>query len=273
MRQFWIKNSKGQTFDMNREDAFFSDPKGLGISRKTTYEQVGYSWLEKENILSQKKPYGNMIFDGYEQYDEFINIVQYTPLILMYQPLDTMYYMDVNTFTIDKSEISNEDTFLTCKVTFEGSSPWYKKRTISRNVIDSAGKNYSYAYPYTYSDLQSGKAELKNESGIEAYCRLKLYGPLTNPSWKLSQNNVLISEGKVIATIGSGSCLIVDSDPTKMEISEYDLLETFVSSLYEKSDFSTNRFIYVPVGKSTLKITHEGPGEVRYAAEVIEFVG
>ncbi len=92
MRRFWVKNAKGQVFDMNREDAFFSAPKGLGIARKTTYVQVGYSWMEKETSLSQKKPYGNMVFDGYKQYDEFLQIIQYTPLVLMYQPIDTMYY-------------------------------------------------------------------------------------------------------------------------------------------------------------------------------------
>ena len=71
MRKFWVRNARGQVFDMNREDAFFSKPKGLGIARKAAYTQIGYSFMEKENVLSQKKPYGNMVFDGYEQYDEF----------------------------------------------------------------------------------------------------------------------------------------------------------------------------------------------------------
>lgn len=273
MRQFWIKNAKGQIFDMNREDAFFSDPKGLGISRKTTYEQTGFSWIEKENILSQKKPYGNMVFDGYEQYDEFVNIVQYTPLILMYQPLDTMYYMDVNTFTIDKSEISSKDTFLTCKVVFEGVTPWYKVKEVSKKKSDNLGKKYRYEYPYTYVDSQSGEAELFNGSGMEAYCRLKVFGPVKNPFWKVTQNDKTITDGKILAEIDRESCIIVNSDPRKLEISKCDLYENVQEDLYEKSDFSTTRFIYVPCGKSRIKIGHEGSGEIAFWVEVMELVG
>lgn len=273
MRQFWVKNAKGQIFDMNREDAFFSSPKGLGISRKTTYEQVGFIWKEKENILSQKKPYGNMVFDGYEQYDEFLKIIQYTPLVLMYQPLDTTYFMDVNTFTIEKSDISHKDAFLTCKVVFEGTTPWYESKKISKKEMDTVGKKYSYSYPYVYVDSQSGEVELINNSGIEAYCRLKLYGPLKNPSWKLTQGDTTVVEGKVLSEIGAESCMIVNSDPQKLEIAEYDLFERRIKDIYERSDFSTGRFIYLPCGTSKLKVSHEGYGEINFLIEVMVFAG
>ena len=45
MRKFWVRNARGQVFDMNREDAFFSKPKGLGIARKAAYTQIGYSFM------------------------------------------------------------------------------------------------------------------------------------------------------------------------------------------------------------------------------------
>lgn len=273
MRQFWIKNAKGQIFDMNREDAFFSDPKGLGISRKTTYEQVGYSWKEKESALSQKKPYGNMIFDGYEQYDEFLKIIQYTPLVLMYQPLDTTYFMDVNTFTIEKSDINYKDTFLTCKVVFEGTTPWYELKKFKKKESDFAGKNYNYTYPYVYIDSQSGEVELINDSGTEAYCKVRLYGPLINPFWKLTQGDITITEGKVISVIDAKSCMVVNSDPRKLEIAEYDLFEQCIRDLYEWSDFSTGRFIYLPCGTSKLKVGHEGSGKIDFLVEVMEFAG
>lgn len=273
MRQFWVKNAKGQIFDMNREDAFFSSPKGLGISRKVTYEQIGCSFLEKENNISQKKPYGNMVFDGYEQYEEFLKIVQYTPLVLMYQPLDTMYYMDVNTFTIEKGEISHTDGFLTCKVVFDGITPWYESKTVVKNILGSDGKKYAYTYPYVYTDSQTGEAELTNNSGTEAYCKIKIYGPFENPAWKLTKDGKTIADGKILSTIGSAACVIINSDPTKLEIAEYDLLEQYVKDRYEESDFETDRFIYLPAGTSKLKVSHEGTGEIKFLVEVMEFAG
>ena len=273
MRKFWVRNARGQVFDMNRDDAFFSKPKGLGIARKAAYTQIGYSFMEKENVLSQKKPYGNMVFDGYEQYEEFCRILQFTPLVLMYQPLDTMYYMDVNTFTIEKGDISEKDTFLTCKVTFEGTTPWYAEKKAVRKESALDGKKYEYAYPYLYTDYASGEAELVNDSGMEAYCRLKLYGPLDTPYWRLVQNGVTVSEGKVLGKIENGSCLVVDSNPGSLEIAEYDLLERFVKDRYEDSDFDTRRFIYLPPGSSRLKISHAGTANVKFLVEVMEFAG
>lgn len=273
MRKFWVKNAKGQIFDMNRQDAFFSSPKGLGISRKTTYQRLGYSWAEKENILSQKKPYGNMVFDGYEQYEEFLKILQHTPLILMYQPMDTVYYLDVNTFTLDKTEISYKDTFLTCKVTFEGISPWYTTKTVSRGENESEGKVYSYQYPYNYRDFATGEVVLNNNSGLEAYCRLVFYGPLIKPTWQLSQEGKQIINGRMLSKLDADACLVINSDPLSYEITEYDLFGQKVKDRYGESDFSTKRFINIPPGTSILRVSHEGASKIRFYVEVTEFEG
>lgn len=273
MRQFWVKNAKGQIFDMNREDAFFSDPRGLGISRKTTYDQVGFSYREKECVLSQKKPYGNMIFDGYEQYDEFLKVIQFTPLTLMYQPLNTMYFMDVNTFTIEKNEISHKDGFLSCKVVFDGITPWYEVKKVEKSVVESTGKKYVYSYPYIYLDSQSGEVELFNGSGINAYCKIKINGPVVNPMWKLVRGEEVLTDGRVFLEIKKDFSLVVNSDPMNLEIAEYDSLNQIVNDRYEDSDFSTNRFILIPPGRSKLKISHEGMGEISFLIEVMEFAG
>ena len=273
MRKFWVKNAKGQIFDMNREDAFFSSPKGLGISRKVTYQQLGYSWAEKQNILSQKKPYGNMVFDGYEQYDEFLDIIQHTPLVLMYQPLDTTYYLDVNTFTLDKSEISYKDTFLTCKVTFEGKTPWYVTRTVNRGENEAEGKVYNYRYPYTYKDSATGEAVLNNGSSLEAYCRLVFYGPIINPAWQLSQAGKQVAAGRMLSELSADTCLVINSDPLSYEIAEYDMLGQKIKDRYEESDFNTQRFIMLPPGNSTLRVSHEGASKIRFYVEVTEFAG
>lgn len=273
MRKFWIRNARGEIFDMNREDAFFSNPKGLGISRKSSYERIGYMWTAKEDYMSQKKPQGDMVFDGYEQYDEFLKIVQHTPLTLMYQPLITMYYMDVDSFTIEKGEISYKDAFLTCKVTFNGISPWYMKAVFKRKESTDGGKIYAYAYPYTYRDNVIGEATLQNNSGMEAYCRIVIYGPVDNPAWKITRGEHTVVEGKILTEIGKDSCLVVDSNPNKLEIAEYDLLGNCVADLYEKSDFDTGRFVYLPIGESKIKVSHAGGTDIRFYVEVREFAG
>ena len=159
------------------------------------------------------------------------------------------------------------------KVVFEGMTPWYVSKKILKKEMNAAGKNYHYRYPYIYTDSQIGTAELINNSGIEAYCRLKLYGPLKNPFWKLTKGDVTVTEGKVLAEIGAESCMVINSNPQKIEIAEYDLFEQYVKDIYEQSDFSTGRFIYLPCGTSKLKVAHEGSGKIDFLVEVMEFAG
>ncbi len=273
MREFYVKNAKGIIFDMNREDAFFSSPKGLGIARKTTYNRIGYSYVEETNILSQKKPYGNMVFDGYEQYDEFLDVIKYTPLTLMYKPLDTMYYMDVNTFTMEKTEISYKDASLTCKVTFEGKTPWYVEKTSIKQENTAEGKAYSYEYPYQYADYSIGTITIENNSAEDAYCKLTINGAAENPFWTLIQDGETVLSGRMYSSISSGSYLVIDSDPSAYEIYEYDSYGQKVQDRYEESDFDTERFLYIPPGTSTLRVGHGGSTEISFKVEVTEFAG
>ncbi len=272
MRKFWIKNAKGEIFDMNREDAFFSNPRGLGFSRKASFSRIGYMWAAKEDYADQKKPYGDMVFDGYEQYEEFVKIARHTPLTLIYQPLEVNYYMDIESFSIEKGEISYKDTFLTCKVTFNGISPWYTDKIYKRSH-ESAGKIYPYQYSYTYADAMSGEVNIENESAMDAYTKIVIYGPVKNPTWKATQLDVTIVEGKVLAELGEESCLVIDSNPNHLQIAECDLSGRFIRDLYCQSDFSTGRFLYIPQGNTKFKVSHSGFSYLQFYVEVMEFAG
>ncbi len=174
---------------------------------------------------------------------------------------------------MEKGEISVKDTFLTCKVTFEGRSPWYVAKKIIRKESDSGGKRYSYVYPYSYLNRSIGEAEIINNSGMEAYFKIKIYGPVINPVWRLVQGGHTVADGRLLAEIGKDSCLIINSDPGVIEIAEYDLVGRYLKDRYEDSDFDTERFIYPPPGASVLKVGHAGSSAVKFIAEVMEFAG
>ena len=78
-----------------------------------------------------------------------------------------------------------------------------------------------------------------------------------NPSWALTQGKEVLIRGKVFAEIIEGHKLVVDSSPARLEIAEYTKEGNFVQNLYQKSDFSTSRFVILPVGKSTLNFSHD----------------
>ena len=62
---------------------------------------------------------------------------------------------------------------------------------------------------------------------------------------------------------------MINSKPASLEIAEYTTDNVFVADKYSVSDFSTDRFIYAPVGTSVLTVSHEGEGDIRATIEVV----
>lgn len=136
----------------------------------------------------------------------------------------------------------------------------------------AVGKVYPYTYQYAYVENKVGTISFNNQSNIPAYVKLSFLGPAENPKWILTKNKEIVLEGKINISIPEGQRIIVNSDPLKMEIAIYDNYGKLVEDAYEKSDFSTERFIYLPIGESTLTCSHEGDQEIKVWAEVKENV-
>lgn len=119
-------------------------------------------------------------------------------------------------------------------------------------------KIYSYPYPYTYGAGVNGEIHVTNDGTVPAYCKLTIVGEVEDPTWSVYQNGNLIERGRVTATIVSGHKLVMNSQPRALELSEYSIDGTYIANLYGVSDFSTKRFITIPVGESTITVTHTG---------------
>lgn len=271
-RQFSVTNARGVSFDMTRADAFFESIKGLGTKNKSSYTMLGNSFALLSKETAQKSPQGTMSFSGYKVFDEFYNVIKYCPVTLKYVPYEgNELYMDCDTYEITKGE-RDKTGRLNCPIKFYGASTWYKKNQIYKNESTGQGKIYSYSYPYTYIENRVGTLSFENESNLEAYVRLTIIGPTKNPYWMLLQNNKIIMEGKVNVQILQEQRIVINADPLKYEIAIYDIFGNKIEDIYEKSDFGTQRFIYLPSGKSVLSCSHESDEKISIWAEVRENV-
>ena len=63
----------------------------------------------------------------------------------------------------------------------------------------------------------------------------------------------------------------MDSDPSKMEITEYTTDNEFVASRYDCSDFTTERILLLPPGECTLYLRDDN-GVITGTAEVAKLV-
>lgn len=76
MRRFRLINSKGESYDITTEDAFFHDPEGLGFQRDDTYHRVGSRYILANTAPSQGEIKGKLNFissDPYGDYRAFLN--------------------------------------------------------------------------------------------------------------------------------------------------------------------------------------------------------
>lgn len=269
MRRFKLINAVGEELDLMARDHFFHLPSGLGYQYEYSSTAAGYDFVVSEKLMVQKEVSGEMAFlgsDPYKSYQLFTSFCAKSPLKLAYSPQGKWYYLRCEVKTLEKSEIS---TGLICPVDFIALSTWYEQSIVFQSQTDeSAGKIYEYTYPYIYADTASGVALIQNRGNLPAYTKIHIMGPCTNPSWALEQGGEVLVRGKIFAGIPKGDKLVVSSSPGELEIAEYTTNNRFVRSLYQNSDFSTGRFVIVPVGDSRLQIGNEGGGLLEAYVEV-----
>lgn len=269
MRQFKLINATGTTWDLMQRDGFFYLPQGIGYSRTISTIRAGTTYLILDEFLNQKAPYGEMVFQTYEQFQKFVAFISDDdPLYFYYSPTgQTWYRSRCKVQSLSKSEMSQPGV-LRCPITFDCLSTWSELVTVTQSdVVEDQGKIYNYTYPYTYSDTTLATAQIINGS-IESPIRLNIFGPVENPYWALIQGGQNIATGRVLITIPSGNKLVVDANPLTMQIAEYTINGDFVANRYGNSDFSTQRFLYAPPGTSVLSATNPTGGAIRVVTEL-----
>ena len=268
MRKFTLTNAIGQTWDLNNIESFFHQPKGLGGERKITYAQIGNRFAETDEKLKQKSISGKIAFSGYREYSKFAKFIQHRPLTLTYEIPDGRYSMKVNVTKLTKTEL--ETMGIVSDVVMEGLTTWYRQKFTENTVSKSGGKIYPYTYAYTYLDATAGTLEFESESTEESPIRLVILGPCTNPSWIHRVNGVVVATGKVNETIGESMKLVVDTTSNPYKICEIGANGEETRDLYEKSDFSTERFLTAGYGRNVISAMHEGSEDIKIALEVQE---
>lgn len=270
VRNFKLLNKFGQEYDMTRPDALFHSPTGLGWGRSATASRVGDAYIITGRSENKSAPSGEMVFRTYQEYKKFLLFCQIGGLTLAYKPIDKWQYLDVEV-AIDKDEIKPDTNHLVCPITFTGLSYWYEKSEYQTGQRSEAGgKAYRYSYRYNYG---SGPSSIFTfDLSLPSYFKMEIMGECKNPVWRVIQNGETVLSGKINADISSTHKLVVNTDPSEMEIGEYTKTNTFVKSLYGRSDFSTERIFALPAGQCTFAVLAEGTSRPNVFVEVKKHV-
>lgn len=266
IRQFNMTNANGVVFDLMRKDAFLHEPEGLGWGLEKTVMRAGDGYIVTDTQPLEPAPSGEMVFLGYAQYEEFLKFCKVGGLVLGYKTVGAWRYLDVS-IEIDKTEIDYDSHRLLCPVDFTALSGWYEKLVAYQAQSSGGGKTYSYTYPYTYSSSAAGTVEIPN-GNLASYPKITIFGPVDTPTWALYQGGTRLETGRVNLEVPTGHKLIVDANPSTMEIAEYTKDGVFVANRYADSDFTTARLFMLPAGPCSVVFTQEGVGVVSAFVEV-----
>lgn len=269
MRKFRLINGQGESFDLNRKDSFFHDIKGFGFEDATQYEQIGHDFYPLEEILSQGKIEGKILFAGkkpYETYREFARFIRSIPLTLVYQP-DEIFRVPVRIATLGKEELSHGGAVLVSEISFVTQGLFYKSITKYSNTLSVGGKIYPYTYDYAYSDVSYNSVEIESDSYEDSPCKITIHGPCMNPIWKHYVNNVLYETGAYVGTISGDHKLVIDTTKMPYSITERGAGDEIVADRYQLCDFSTERFFHLRHGSNRISVTHEGINTLKVIVE------
>lgn len=267
MREFYLINGNGIKYSLMDVGHWLYKPKNLGANFSNKYEQIDSDFVRTRRIAKPKDPKGKILFTGKNKYEDYYNFIMFLavePLTLLYKSND-LYRAKVDLKEIDKTEI--EGGILECDITFKRCSRWYREVTILNDEPETGGKIYPYKYIYKYMEYEAQQATFDSDSGYDSKMKLTIFGPVENPIWKHYLNNELIATGKIFASVRTGRRIVIDGTKIPPSIREMDNSGKVIRDLYQYSDFDTQRFFNIKMGRNRITVEHDGSNSLGLAVE------
>ena len=268
MRQFWIVNNgkdsiydsttKKTTYehhviDLMEQEAFGSDPSGLGASIESTDYQVGTDIIETNKVVKYDDlnfivTFGYNTDNPYDKMREFINLIARPPLTLYYTTEDTfvpldlkkklvefdkeelkgtgyedlagkVYKREVSFLSASKSEI-DKDGYLKSEVHLKPLSPWYVWEENYKVLVTGTSSEDQYFFLEVDTTdivhmMENSTVPMRLQYTAK---RNQIYGDEPDGYFyiKISADGFTESTLTFETPIESGTVISIDSDYTKM---------------------------------------------------------
>ena len=269
IREFTLTNALGQTYSlMNAEDGALFQPSGLGYDDVTEYEQVGEFFAPLTERFGQQVISGQMVFGAnpYVKYLNFTKFCRHAPLSLVYETDAGTYQIPVRMTKIEKGDTDGW-TYLQCPVEFTALARMYKTVVANNTGSAGGGKVYDYEYDYVYGDFVADTVAIDSDSVTASPCRISIFGPCTQPTWRHYVDGVQVATGYYNGTIPALHKLVIDTTSSPYSIQEEDIAGNLIADRYELCDFSTERFFLLEYGRNTISVGHGDVDSIRLMVE------
>ena len=233
IRRFDIYNAANEHYNLNDLENFFHSVEGLGYGKKVTTEQIGTTFQIIAEKNEQIKVSGKIRFkkpDAYAKYEAFYSFLQKTPLRLEYAPYDKAYSLDCIVTECEKKELTRNS--LEVEIEFTGFDLWYRKikKTGDTTVTIVSDTEILSPCKFTITAADASKSPGWNHTYINS-----------------SGGNTTVT-GRINGTVTKGTRLLSNTEAIPYELRKDDASNKI--SMYEVSDFSTQRFFFLHKGKN-----------------------
>ena len=137
----------------------------------------------------------------------------------------------------------------------------------SGDVYLSNLKTYGYIYDYVYGDFVADTVAIDSDSVTASPCRISIFGPCTQPTWRHYVDGVQVATGYYNGTIPQNHKLVIDTTSSPYSIQEEDIAGNLIADRYELCDFSTERFFFLEYGQNTISVGHGDVDSIRLMVE------
>lgn len=274
-RTFTLKNSIGETLEMNGSERLFTSPSGLGYTQTNNLASIGSGfYINAKRDFPKRNLVGTVVFAGQDPYGQYVDFVNYLnkgyALTIIYNPNGTDYYAEIDVDYVQKGEYNNIG-ILEVPVSFVMKTPWYRVSPQTVNIEPGSGGNLSIfdlKFDFEFiSENTDGSSQVSVQGHLPASIEVIVPGPLTNPTISLySESGDVLGNMVLTATVPSGSTLRYSSKYLDPGVWIDDVEQI------EQLNINNENFFRVPVDENCeLRITSEGVASINATVNIYNY--
>lgn len=258
MNVYSLINENNVRFSLSnfRETTLIPSLNGIGYEHNSEYVRVGNSYRLTSREIKQGQLSGKIQFKKYSMY---LNLIEYIErsenLRLIYKPINTEYYRDVNFNGITGVVVKGNLT--ECDIVFNCTSLYYTEDN-RRFVIEriEGESRYNLPFPFTFNDYSGLAINYNNQGHVEGELLAEIFGYIINPVIELYVNGRLKSRVMFDITVEEGQKLLYSTKDGDNYVALEDTDGT-QSNIPNCLKLTNNNFFKIPKGQSILKITSD----------------
>ena len=258
VREFSLIDNLGKEFSLMdiKNYCLLTDPKGLGYSYDTEYEQLGNTFVINLRNTAQNRIDGVVNFLSYDNYKKLVDFIEGASdlrfkYVIPYENGTKTYYRKIAFASLEKSELQ-PNGIISEGIAFDGLSEWYSPNIATFDMGATGNEiRWDFRWDSKFSDKSTRTLNYINKGQDDARVKIEIGGECINPIIILDIEGEEYQRININTTIEEGEKLIYSSVVNEFEISRLNTNGT-KSNLFNTSNITPtqNLCIKIPQNKN-----------------------